>query len=244
MSEEKKKGVNPEELYRKALTLEKRKKENWALQLMTQAAELGHAEAQLHLGYHYMLGPECQVDRRKAFCWFSRAMDAGAAEAFYHVAMFYHWSYLSEIKRSERKCFSLLHKGAMLGDALCMSCVAECYESGTGVRQNYSKALVWYKRYSKKTDYLYHAEAYSIIGDYYYEGRGVERDYVKAVAWYAKAVDADWSKGYYKLGLCYMYGTGVAKNLNKAKELLKIAAMRSSYQEEAEEKLRELEEIV
>ncbi len=243
MSDEMKKGINPEELYQKALTLEKRKKEKWALQLFEQAAEMGHVEAQLHLGYHYMMGPEWQVDRRKAFCWFSKAMEAGAAEAYYHVAMFYHWSYLPEVKRSDRKCFSLLHAGAKKGDALCMSCVAKCYEDGTGVRQNYSKALVWYKRYSKKTDYLYHAEAYSTIGDYYYEGRGVEQDYVKAAGWYAKAVEADWSRGYYKLGLCYMYGTGVARNLHKAKELLTIAAVRSSYQEEAMQKLEELGDI-
>ncbi len=235
--------MNPEELYQKALTLEKRGKEKWALQLFEQVAEMGYVEAQLHLGDYYNIGPDWRVDRRKAFYWYSKAMEAGAPEAFYPIAMYYRWPYLVEIDCNDRKCFSILRKGALFGDALCMSCVADCYESGIGVRKNYSKALMWYKRYSKKTDYLYHAEAYSIIGDYYYEGRGVEQDYVKAVSWYAKAVEADWSKGYYKLGLCYMYGTGVAKNLHKAKELLKIAAMRSSFQEEAAQKLEELGKI-
>ncbi|TLU88235.1 MAG: sel1 repeat family protein [Chlorobium sp.] len=57
------------------------------------------------------------------------------------------------------------------------------YFSGWGVKQNYMKAMEWYKRASDNGS----AKAQNAIGVLYEYGLGVDKDSAEASAWYKKA---------------------------------------------------------
>ncbi len=210
----------PEELYEKAMTLLKRHKDTWALQLLTQAAEQGYVKAMEELGLYYF-GREKDKDMEKAFHWCLKATEHEDCDAriYYYTAYCYRWG--DGVKRNERKAFTYFRKGAMKGNAVCAHCVAQCYERGFGVQQSYAKALQWYKKHAKTMD---GKNSMVAVGNYYHEGRGdTEQSYEEAVKWYRKASDRDYSGGHYKLGLCYRDGTGVQKDFNKALEYFEKA---------------------
>ena len=50
------------------------------------------------------------------------------------------------------------------------------------------------------------------LGNMYEFGRGVSQDYQKAIEYYSKAVDQDYSRGYYSLATLYKSGLGVEKD--------------------------------
>ncbi len=58
------------------------------------------------------------------------------------------------------------------------------YDNGSGVPQDYAKAVKWYRKAAEQG----YAKAQFMIGFMYYEGRGVTQDYVQAHVWYNLAV--------------------------------------------------------
>ena len=62
------------------------------------------------------------------------------------------------------------------------------------------------------------------LGDCYYNGEGVEQNYFSAVEWYTRAGNQWIAPAYRQLGICYFLEQGVTRDLDKAKELLSIAA--------------------
>lgn len=61
-----------------------------------------------------------------------------------------------------------------------------CYERGTGVAQDFSAAVQWYRR-SAEAGY---DEAMANLGYCYEAGRGVEQSWPEAIRWYEKAAEA------------------------------------------------------
>ncbi len=220
-----------EDLYKKGMTLYKRKKYTWALQLLTQAAEQGYTKAMEELGSHYFFSTYNSAsknkDMEKAFYWLSKAMEnedeISDTHSYYCIAYCYKWG--DGVKRNEKKVYTYLRKGAMKGNSLCIHCVAQCYELGIGVKQNFTKALQWYKKHTKTEDGW---NSMVTIGDYYYKGIGTEQNHTKAAEWYMKASEQGYSDGHYKLGICYQNGTGVPKDFDKALDLLEKAFMQSN----------------
>ena len=130
--------------------------------------------------------------------------------------------------------------------------LARLYENGTGVSQNDSEALEWYRKAAEKGN----AEAQLELGKRYFEGRGVSPNEDEAVKWYTKAAEngntdaqlalgdryfveqkysaaAKWyrkaaeqriSNAQYKLGLMYSQGQGVERNYVEAAEWYRKAA--------------------
>lgn len=233
--------MTPEELYKKGITLYKRKKYPWALQLLTQAAEQGYTLAIEELTSHYFLRGYNRgsifEDQEKCFYWLSRLMEREDeiqdTYSYFRIAHCYRWG--DGTRRNERKSFTYLRKGAMKGDPLCILCVAQCYERGIGVKQNFTKALHWYKKHAKTED---GNTTMVKIGNFYYKGFGAEQNHEKAAEWYQKATEQNYPTGHYELGRCYQYGTGVPQNLDKAIDLYETAFMKSDHN--AEETLVEL----
>ncbi len=62
------------------------------------------------------------------------------------------------------------------------------------------------------------------LGNMYEFGRGVSQDYQKAIEYYSKAVDQDYSRGYYALATLYKSGLGVEKDTPLALKYYTIAA--------------------
>lgn len=66
-------------------------------------------------------------------------------------------------------------------------------------------------------------EAYLNLGQIYYDGKYVTRDDCKSAQWFTAAALRGDSRGEYRLGLMYLDGTGVDKNIDRARKLLLTA---------------------
>ncbi|MGX2981891.1 tetratricopeptide repeat protein [Helicobacter sp. 23-1045] len=93
--------------------------------------------------------------------------------------------------------------------------LANFYTNGTGVRQDYIKALQYYK----KSCGLGFAESCAVAGSVYFLGIGTKIDYKLAKSYVEKACEMQNGFGCFGLGVLYGEGKGVPQNLSKAKEL-------------------------
>ena len=71
------------------------------------------------------------------------------------------------------------------GDAKAQFVLGLKYDTGKGVRQDYTEAEKWYRKAAEQG----YAEAQFNLGTMYDEGRGVRQDYAEAAKWYRKAKD-------------------------------------------------------
>ena len=76
------------------------------------------------------------------------------------------------------------------------------YDNGRGVRQDYTKAVQWYRKAAEQGD----AQAQSNLASMYSNGQGVRQDYAEAVRWYRKAVEQGDVNAQLNLGVMYVNG--------------------------------------
>lgn len=76
-----------------------------------------------------------------------------------------------------------------------------------------------------ETEAQYDENKRIVLADFYYD----KEKYDKAIYWYSKAAEFDNSDAYNGLGLCYLQGNGVKKDVNKAKSLFEKAFKKGSY---------------
>lgn len=120
--------------------------------------------------------------------------------------------------------FKLIKLRSELGDPSDYLKLAWLYENGTGVSQNDSEALEWYRKAAEKGN----ADAQIELGKRYFEGRGVEQKYSTAAEWYRKAAEQGIARAQYQLGLMYSQGQGVERNYVEAAEWYRKAAEQGS----------------
>jgi TPR repeat protein len=95
------------------------------------------------------------------------------------------------------------------------------YAEGTGVEQNWDKAIKWYQKAADHKDLT----GLMRLGKCYeLGGRGVEQDLVKAFELYGEAAETGDGHALYRLGLCYEHGQGVEVDLIKAMQHYQEAA--------------------
>jgi len=126
--------------------------------------------------------------------------------------------------------FKLTKLRSELGDPSDYLKLAKLYENGTGVSQNDSEALEWYRKAAENGN----AEAQIELGKRYFEGRGVSTNEDEAVVWYRKAADKGNTEAQLELGDRYFEGRGVEQKYSTAAEWYRKAAeqgiARAQYQ--------------
>jgi TPR repeat protein len=83
--------------------------------------------------------------------------------------------------------------------------VAEVYQNGWGVPQDYSKAHKWFEA----TAAAGHTDAMINLGRLYERGLGVAQDYGKALEWLRKTLEAGNSDAIINLTRLYEQGLGI-----------------------------------
>ena len=121
---------------------------------------------------------------------------------------------LESVASEESERFSNIKAFAEQGYALEQAYLGSYYEYGTGVRQDYEKALYWYRKSADQNN----PEGQYQLGKSYYHGNGVRQDYEKALYWYRKSANQNNPISQFRLGLMYEYGNGVKQNRIVAKE--------------------------
>lgn len=123
-----------------------------SFKLYLQSAELGYDIAQLNVGRAYLWGYGTSVDSEKAYYWIEKASQQGNSDAKAMLSWFYS-NGICTVK-DVFKAFDLI-KNINYGNASLNQGL--CYELGSGVEQNYVKAMECYKNVIKYYDdsYLY-----------------------------------------------------------------------------------------
>jgi TPR repeat protein/transcriptional regulator with XRE-family HTH domain len=114
--------------------------------------------------------------------------------------------------------FTIYLQGAEAGDINCMEQLAEMYDQGMFVRQDYAEAAKWNRKAAEGG----HTAAAVNLGGQYEQGRGVAQDYQQAMYWYIKSdtvpnpfgVGNPWAK--VAIGDLYKKGLGVGQSYAEA----------------------------
>jgi len=123
--------------------------------------------------------------------------------------------------------FKVAYDRAYAGDKKSQAILGYAFETGKGVKKNYSRALHWYMKSAKQGFAL----AQSRLGTMYYHGKGTRIDYRMAFIWTQKAARQDSLRAIYNLCVLYSKGLGVRQDYkqafkwcNKAKEKGHVSA--------------------
>ena len=112
--------------------------------------------------------------------------------------------------------------------------LAQMYEVGEGVSQDYKEALKWHLLAAKQ-----HNNSWSqfVLGTFYSNGQGVQRNEQESINWYKKASKQGMDLASYNIGVFYFN----KNNLVEAEKWYKIA-LEQGY-EKAKEKLEKIKKI-
>lgn len=200
--------------------------QNVAFGWYEKAAASGNADAVFELGICYEEGEGTPPDPRKAQELYEKAAESGHVEAQFRLAMQFYEGFTGgrgvEIAQDYEKAVFWLKKAAAGDDGFALYYLAQCYENGTGVEQNYGEAVRLY-RIAAEREYP-QAEAFYELAHCYELGHGVPKDLAKAVELYIKADEEGDVRAALKLGECYEKGIGVEKNRSRAIEWYNVAA--------------------
>jgi hypothetical protein len=115
-----------------------------AAQIVSKAAEMGNALAQLRLALLYDQGDGVQRSATRAFDWYSRAATQGEPESQEQIGLFYE---LGEgVPENWDLAARLFAASASQGWTKGQFALARAYQFGIGVAQNRQTAIAWYQK--------------------------------------------------------------------------------------------------
>ncbi|KAJ2899864.1 hypothetical protein IWW38_000816 [Coemansia aciculifera] len=136
---------------------------------------------------------------------------------------------LSDIKlasgsiESQKYAVELLRKAWHLGEAAAAFRLGNLYREGKAVERDYAQAILWYDRASEKGA----PEGHFMVGNMYSLGQGTadgKPDNAAVFSRMERAVAAGSVEAAYNLGLFYMEGKGVEKNIGLTVEYWTMAS--------------------
>jgi TPR repeat protein len=201
------------------------------------------------IGYcYYRQWGDHKKNFEEAFEYFTRAykINNGDIWAMYYIGKCYFEG--KGKSRDYKKAMEWLNKAANHKCPLAMNMIGEFYDSGIGEEMNVHKAFEWYKKAAEEN---YSTSLYN-VGSCYEFGTGVEKDLKMAHQYYIWAKDPedeiDSSNCYpfgesaqtiewfqqlahsgdvnaqLNIGMCYIHGINVHKDMEIGKDLISIAA--------------------
>jgi TPR repeat protein len=154
--------------------------------LLRQAVQNGHAGAALQLGHRYSgkygAGPEV-VNFKEATVWYTKAAEAGDAEAQYALGML-HLNGNVEAADSA-VAISWIERAANNDHTASLFQLGVMYGTGTAVRRDAQRALGWYELAAQ----LGHPLAQYNLAAMLAKGEGCEPDRGQAQSWLRKAAE-------------------------------------------------------
>lgn len=185
-------------MYRNGIGVERNKEEavNW----YKKAARQGNSHAMFNLGAAYYNGDGVEINDITAYAWFLLAKQAGSSAA------------ADAVQRQEAEM-----KSGGVRDGYLR--IAEMYEKGQELLQNYAEAIFWYR----KAGELGSDPAQVRLLELLEEGRGGEQDVAQTRQWCQREQKKN-IRAAYCLGRMYQLGWGVPQDFKSAIELYRKAA--------------------
>lgn len=190
-----------------------------AYRCFLQAAELGHAQAQLWVAREYRrnLYSVFQPSQPLAIHWFECAAAQGEAEATKE---------LNEVlkervqQREAVSAFAEIAKAAYPNELDAVFKLGECYFYGRGVARDSEKAVALFRQVAEKG----HTAAQHALAMRFEYGDGVEPDLTEAAKWYRLAAEQGHTEAQSSLGILLADGKGVTRDEAEAVKWYREAA--------------------
>jgi TPR repeat protein len=127
--------------------------ENYALELLIQAGELGYKFSQFRLGAAYEYGLlGCPVDARQSIFWYTRAAAQGEHQSELALSGWYLTGAEGILQQSDTEAYLWARKAAISGLAKAEYAMGYFSEVGIGVPANLDDAKRWYWKASCKQE--------------------------------------------------------------------------------------------
>jgi TPR repeat protein len=207
-------------------------------------------EALLQQGKNSYFGIGVSQSYAEAFVWFSKAADAGHAEAQFHVALCFEDG--DGVKPDQVQAVEWYRKSAIGGFAKAQNNLAICYRDEKGAPRNYAEAEKWYclaaeqgyapsscRPKNESRGHGLTCERLSSLQQpgkmqrmgYYYRykfGHGAPFEGPEAVRWYRVEAERGCADAQTNLGVCHEFGHGVVQDYAEAARWYRMAAERWS----------------
>ena len=176
----------------------------WYRKVAEQGTQAQYAGAQEKLGEMYKKGLGVTKDYDEAIMWYRKAVQSlDCTKNVYNLAQMY------EIAAKYVEAVEWYRKAAERGHCDAQVCLAVCYATGIGVRENVTEAVRWYRAAAEQGVAL----AQFTLGLKLTLGEGVAKNNQEAVKWFRKAAEQGYGDAQRKLGRLYANGEcGVVKN--------------------------------
>ena len=136
----------------------------------------------------------------------------------------YKKGYTPGSQRDQKIASRYYRKAAEMGNDSAAYALAEMYENGIGVKQNYAEAIKWYREAANAGNKY----AQFRVGWFYEQGLGVRKNMAEAARWYIRSAAKDNEWAYHMLGFMLADGNGVRKDLALARKYLEISVPRTN----------------
>ena len=137
-----------------------------AVQICTEKAEAGDAEAQCILGEMYMCGYVVPLDLEKALEWTQKAVQQDIPRAKSNLALLCLYGHV--VERDLDKAFELMCEAAEQGYDYAQAMLGVFYELGLGTEPDSEKAFEWYTKSAEQGQHL----GMLYLGKAYFKGTG------------------------------------------------------------------------
>ncbi|MEZ5938652.1 MAG: tetratricopeptide repeat protein [Hyphomonadaceae bacterium] len=183
-----------------------------ALELIQQAAELGHPGAQLQLGGLYAEGQGIEASPAASVYWFRQAAREGYPGA--QNALGYAYAKGEGVERDMYAAFDWFKHSAEQGNPYAQSSLGAFHEEGWGgASKSYEEAMRYYRMAADQ------GRAYDQwrVGYLYYYGKGAPQDYDEAFSWFMRAAEQGDAQAQFEIGA--MYEEGFSAEADEAEAL-------------------------
>ncbi|CEL94534.1 unnamed protein product [Vitrella brassicaformis CCMP3155] len=196
-----------------------------AAKLYERAARMGHAEAQVDLGYTYEMGlpPHYPQGLRKAYEWYNKAAEQRNARALNNLGSLLYSG--KGCNRDTERAAELFKIAAEQGHANAHHNLGVCYETGVGVHaEDTDAAAKLYEAAARRG----HVKASAALGILLYKlatnAQASKDRFVEAAKWLRRAADEGHGEALFYLAQMHECGIGVSRDLLQAYALYSRAA--------------------
>lgn len=203
------------------------KDEKKAFQLFLKASDMGDENAQFQLAECYYYGKGTEMDRERAQELYLKTANLGNKVAQFMVAYYFMYNHVSSFfatisRRDTVRAFNWFLKSAEQGYHPAQRRIGAFYESGTDpCVRNLEKSQYWYLKAAEQGN----GRALFALGRIYANGIDeITPDFSQAFKYYLMSAEKGLSVAQYRTGVCYLYGKGIAKDTEEAKNWLTLAA--------------------
>lgn len=181
-----------------------------ALDLLVEAAGLGHAEAAEWAGGAYERGRGTAPNDAKAAEYYRQAAEAGRPVAQNNYGAFL--AVGRGIAKDDAQAVMWYQRAAAQGEPWAQANLCIRYDAGDGVEQDLARAVQLCRSAEAKNNPL----ALNQLGWMHQRGSGLEKDLDKAFSYYLRAAELGHANGQNNVAYCYEQGWGVTRDYGQA----------------------------